>query len=123
MRVSVSGDLQTVLRRFRPRDDAHLRVELSESGLDVIGDAEGYRTLARWCLVMAHPEMRQVHPRWLYSLMRLSEAAGDPAFASVVFRNDCGQRELPLRDVRFFRVASNDPAADFGGKLDGDRRA
>ena len=107
MRVSVGeGDLHRILCRFRAVPGARVAVTISAGGLDIVANAEGYRTLARWCLIMAHADMQQAHPRWLYSLLHLDDQAAWGDFASVVWRDAEGERQLSLRDIGFYRVRS-----------------
>jgi hypothetical protein len=104
MRISVADrNLHTVLTRFRAVPGSRVELVLSPDGLDVVANAEGYRTLAKWCLVMAHPEMAQAHPRWLYTLHHLGDALSRDGEVSVVAREGVGSRSLDAHDVRFFR--------------------
>jgi len=109
MQVSVGeGDLGRILRRFRAVPGAEVEVVISPDGLDVIANAEGYRTLARWCLVMAHREMEQSHPRWLYALRHLDDSLSRDGSFSIVSRNGDAEHALALRDVGFYRTHSLD---------------
>ena len=104
MRVSVSDKgLASVLKRFRAKPGAHVEFVLSPEGLDIIANAEGYRTLARWCLVMAHPEMgANAHPKWLYTLRYLDDVVG-PDGVSLSRRHAPLKLDLTAHDVRFYR--------------------
>ena len=60
MRISVSStNLRNVLARFKPRKDAKLEFNVNSDGIDIVANRDGWLTLARWCLVMAHPEMHE----------------------------------------------------------------
>jgi hypothetical protein len=108
MRISVSdGDLRRVLRRFKAAPGTEIDIVMSADGLDVIANAEGYRTLAKWCLVMAHPEMEQAHPRWLFSLRHLDKARLGASKIAISWRGGGGAHPLDLRDIRFFRAQSS----------------
>ena len=103
MRISVSdGDLRRILRRFRAVPGARVEISISPDGLDVVANAEGYRTLAKWCLSMAHPQMEQAHPRWLFALHHLDEAVPGAERVSIMSSDGDAERPLTLRDVRFF---------------------
>lgn len=108
MRVSISGDLNRIIRRFRAVPGSRVQVVVSAEGLDIIANAEGYRTLARWCLVMAHPQMEQAHPRWLFALRKLDEALSKTGRLTVTSRRDGVESPLSLRDIRFYRTHSED---------------
>lgn len=104
MRVHVSdGNLSGVLKRFRPKPGARVEFVLSGDGLDVIANAAGYLTLARWCLLMAHPEMGgRAHPRWLYSVHHLDEAVGEDG----AWLSPCGTgtgSHLDAHAISFYR--------------------
>jgi len=59
MRISVGGKLERILSGYRPEPDALIEFNISEHGLDVVANGSGWKSLARWCLVMAHPELDQ----------------------------------------------------------------
>ncbi|MBE0418361.1 MAG: hypothetical protein IBX63_11405 [Coriobacteriia bacterium] len=115
MRLSVSDTgLAMVLKRFKPKPGAHIEFVISPDGLDVIANADGYLTLARWCLVMAHPEMGgRTHPRWLYSIRHLDEAVG-PGDARLTSRQRDSEPDLSLHAVRFFRAERRRAASNPG---------
>jgi hypothetical protein len=105
MRISVGdGDLHRILARFKSVPGTRVEIVMSPEGLDVIGNAEGYRTLAKWCLIMAHPEMEQAHPRWLFALRHLDRARLGNGELAIAWRGRDGERSLSLRDIHFFRT-------------------
>ncbi|MDZ4178078.1 MAG: hypothetical protein U1E29_02410 [Coriobacteriia bacterium] len=106
MRISVSDKgLAAILKRFKAKPDAQVEFVISPDGLDIIANAEGYLTLARWCLVMAHPEMGgHAHPRWLYTLRHLDDAVGPAAGLKLSRREVSVDPELTAHDVRFYRT-------------------
>ena len=107
MRISVGdGDLRRILRRFKAVPGTRVDIVMSPEGLDVISNAEGYRTLARWCLVMAHPSMEQAHPRWLFALRYLDRARLGSGEVTVKWGDGGTERPLELRNIRFFRTRS-----------------
>ena len=121
MRVSVGeGDLHRILRRFKAVPGTRVEIAMSPDGLDVIANAEGYRTLAKWCLIMAHPEMEQSHPRWLFALHHLDSARLGASRVAITWRGGDGECPLDLRDIHFFRTHSDDPV---GETSDGRSRA
>lgn len=62
MRISVSSqNLRNVIARFRPRKAAKLEFNINPQGIDIVANQDGWLTLARWCLIMAHPEMHEVN--------------------------------------------------------------
>ena len=112
MRISVGdGDLRRILRRFKAVLGTQVEIVMSPQGLDVIANAEGYRTLAKWCLIMAHREMEQAHPRWLFALRHLDRAGLKAGEISISWRDRDGERPLEVRDVRFFRTRSGSLAS------------
>lgn len=112
MRMVVSdSNLAAVLARFRGVPNAQLEFDLSRDGLDVVGNREGYLTLARWCLVMAHPEMEDhADSAWLHAAYHLTDYGFDAEVDSTTVlrvthrsgRRDC---ELDADKVRFHRSA------------------
>lgn len=55
--VSVSDEhLDLVLARMREAEGAKLRFDATRDGIDIVGNRAAWLALARWCLVMAHPE-------------------------------------------------------------------
>lgn len=108
MRLSVSDrHLGAVLQRFAPSQGARLRLVVSEEGVDIAANAAGYLTLARWCMVMAHPEMEDhLDPDWLYSCFHLDDAFASSSEVAVATLEVIGApRQLgsDTHQVRFLR--------------------
>jgi len=60
MQIRVSSkNLHHVLAKFRPRKNAKIEFNINPGRLDIVANREGWLTFARWCLVMAHPEMHE----------------------------------------------------------------
>lgn len=107
MKLTVSDDsLAGVMSRFAPRRGANLRIAVSESGVDIAANASGYLTLARWCMIMAHPQMEDhLDPDWLYAAYHLDDVFDDPrlgASASLEFGGAL-EKTADSHNVRFLR--------------------
>jgi len=58
LRISVSDTgLGRALRRFKPRPNAKIEFNVNSGGVDIVANGDGWLTLARWCLLMAHQDM------------------------------------------------------------------
>jgi hypothetical protein len=53
---------------------------------------------------MAHPEMEQAHPRWLFTLRHLDRIRLQAGLILISWRDGDGERSLDLSDIRFFRT-------------------
>jgi hypothetical protein len=104
MRLSVSDhNVHIVRARFRPEPGSNVEVVVSPDGLDILANAAGYRTLARWFLVMAHPEWHDDSaPEWFHSATHLDEAFRGQGIR-VVYGSDSERKRLEPHDVRLYR--------------------
>jgi len=55
----VSGNLERTLSRYSAEQGALIEFNISDYGLDVVANRSGWKSLARWCLMMAHPDLDQ----------------------------------------------------------------
>lgn len=57
MRVKVGGfEFLKALSRFKPEPKARLQANAHPGGIEILANRQGYLTLARWCLLMAHED-------------------------------------------------------------------
>lgn len=104
MRISISdADLGAAFDQFQSTEGAQLEFTVSPDGIDVVGNSEGYLDLARWCLLMAHPEMEDhADPEFLHAAYHLADYASEQSI-SVVAREGRMPEALEPHDVRFYR--------------------
>ncbi|MBI5231725.1 MAG: hypothetical protein HY876_06130 [Coriobacteriales bacterium] len=61
--ISVSDEhLSLVMARQHELPGSKLRIDATADGLDIVANREGWLTLAKWCMVMAHPELDDTDP-------------------------------------------------------------
>ncbi|MBI5231546.1 MAG: hypothetical protein HY876_05195 [Coriobacteriales bacterium] len=82
---------------------------MSEDGVDFAGNREGYLTLARWFLIMAHPEMEDhSDPDWYLAGYHLDDAfsTSDSATVTVVLegRGKLATSGLDAHAFRMYRM-------------------
>jgi len=59
MRIQMSDEnFGRVRHRYRPSTNAKIEINVNGLGVWVVANAEGYKALARCCLLMAHPELK-----------------------------------------------------------------
>ena len=55
--ISTDEDLTIARHAFKPEPGSKLEFNVNNRGIAIVANAEGWLTLANWCLVMAHPKM------------------------------------------------------------------
>ena len=101
--ISTDEDLTIARHAFKPEAGSKLEFNVSNRGIAIVANAEGWLTLANWCLVMAHPKMEnyldpfeltgEVLPKELFTsgdvILSFDGIAGTPVgalYQDVVFK-------------------------------------
>lgn len=111
MRLSISDtNLARVIARFRPRRNAKIEFNVNNDGVDIMANQDGWLTLAKWCLIMAHPEMHETSgpddPKFIESHLHFSHDLVDD---EMLAQGRAIEAFWPLdadhcdQDVRFWR--------------------
>ncbi len=113
MRLSVSDqDLSAVMSRFQPREGARMRLVVGSDGVDLVANAAGYLTLARWFMIMAHPMMEDhATPEWLNAAYHLGDvfASSCPeTLATLEYENACPGEGVGPNGIRMYRSETVD---------------
>jgi hypothetical protein len=96
-------DLGQVIADFNPPAEAKLEFNVHADGLSIVANKEGWESLAEWCLIMAHPEMKpDTEPLELTDDV-LPNAMFLEGRALVSFWAIPGQPDIAYQDVYFHR--------------------
>ena len=96
-------DLGQVIADFEPPKEAKIEFNVHSDGLSIVANKEGWESLAEWCLIMAHPEMKtDLDPLELTDDVLPNRMFMDGR-ALVSFWAIPGQPDVAYQDVYFHR--------------------